>query len=306
MIRIRLLYTLGTLLCLVAVCAGVFVWLIAVPKISALAPDYDENRSIAGMWRDCEAGLRLGMWGHDDAFLVGRFGGKAWAEPLAESVISGEGVGCAGGHRDSSLEYLTNHSAPDEEKLAEFWSEWWRKHKDESQAEWIKQGFAVRGIVVALPTSEANWPDLLRVLGAELAGPTQARESKNLQPENIRYNAYRWLRDSGFDPVRFMIDHDEARRDPEITRGLLEYREKEIYLRTALAGRLDFAPDHDWGWAKSLGKPPILELRNQVIAAFVLLAVFSLGIGLITHSRRMKKRNTSPTTVTNEPTPPLQ
>lgn len=301
--RIIILAVAGVGLILAA-CLGFLFWrYVAMPAIRSTAPEFSPRSSMLGIWEGLERGARWSIQGHDTAFHIGMFGDPSWAATLAAKVSSGEGIGClGGGHLDAGLSLLTNHSPPpksDNPTIARFWGDWWEAHRHLSQEEWLRLGFEKAGIQLHQPPSEEDWPTLLALLGqVQQPGESDyAYEEEGSQvevaPEHLRYNAYRWLRDSGFEPVRFAISQS-GQASTETKNGLLEYQRRERKFRTAMPGRLAFAPDDDWGWGVSEHfKPAGLQPKAQIIAHLVLGLVFALGIALLWAVKRLRARLTT-------------
>lgn len=231
---------------------GVGFWLWLYPVTKAMAPDFDPYRSPAGFWHDKEHALRMGWWRHDDGLITGYFGGKEWVEKIIGWLRDGRDfTDCASGHRDGALALITNHNVPTVEDQSTAWLGWWELNRNRTQEEWIQAGFAENDIPIALPPSPNDWPRLLTILGA-VAGPKLSRGGKAEQefvfPAHLRYNAYRWLRDSGFDPVKYAVFERATTLTGEHLGGLLEYRVQERALfQPPLPGRLAFALPEKWG-----------------------------------------------------------
>ncbi len=284
-------------------CLGFVFWrYVAMPVMRSVAPEFDPQRSMLGIWADTESGTRWDIWGHDTAFTVGKFGDASWAASLAAKVKSGEGIGCLGGrHLDSALCLLTNHAPPagsDKQAIAQFWGEWWEDHGHLSQEDWLRLGFEKAGLVLRQPPSKEDWPALLALLG-EVQRPGESdfdvEEAPQIEnaPAYLRYNAYRWLRDFGFEPVAFLVEESEQISTPE-KNGLLEYQRWEQQFRTAMPGRLAFAPTDDWGWGMGEHRKPWgLQPTGQMIVHLALGLVLALGIALLWAVKKLRARPTT-------------
>ena len=70
---------------------------------------------------------------------------------------------------------------------------------------------------------------LLRLLGRKswnfLYGRPKGTNDPEAVPSYIHYNAYRWLRDTGFKPSQFIASNATVAATSEITAGLLRYSE---------------------------------------------------------------------------------
>jgi hypothetical protein len=303
---------LGFLLILASVFSTALLKWVLIPFVSAIAPEFDENRSMVGLWRDWIRGYELlNIGGHDVGDITAHFGDKTWVEPFIASVKTGTGISCAGGHRDAALAYLTNHRCPEGTDLTSYWTEWWTQHQNETQEEWISQGFSQIGISVALPPNPKDWPALLRVVGQkrpalslqDWESPDAPKEA-DLQPDSICYNAFRWLRDSGFDPVTYVLDHSGSLSESE-RKGLLAYRDWERWSRGPMPGRLAFAPTDDWGWGITKSRRPgILTAGVQGTTFAILAAVALLGAWMVKKGRAKQRHLSTPVDCSAQTTSP--
>jgi len=283
----RIILWTGVAVMVAAATAGWFLAVLLLPGASANAPEFDEGRSMVGLWRDRQRMIHwLGHWGHDDGLLAGKFGDRSLLEPLVDSMISGEGISCAGGHREAGLAMLTNHLCPPTEDLAFWWRNWRTEHRHESQEEWLRLGFAIAGVEMSLPPSPNDWPGLLLLLGESVAEVDESENAHDFPSSALSYNAFRWLRDSGFDPVNYLLDHPEPVSDQEGA-GLRAFRKWEEWFRGPVPGRLAFA-SKDWGWHISKDHMPWgLTSQGRASIWSVLAAVFLVGAGLVVSSRRV-------------------
>lgn len=291
----------GIFLCLASTASACLTWFVLIPFLRGSGPpEFSPHLSHLGLWEQSQIPLKLGIWAHDHGFIVGDYGGGEWVEGLVASMVSGEGIGCAGGHREEALERITNHSPPEGAGLGAFWSGWWSDARGQTQAEWIRRGFEKDGIRIALPPEKDDWPALLRVLGdrvdgsATESGSSSDNEDSFRHPRRARYNAYRWLRDSGFDPLIHVLER-EGRPEASERVGLLAYREFENDFRTGVPGRLDFAPSDDRGKGMPASlRPAILHPKARAILALVILGAFFAGAGLLRWGWRHRVRKIMP------------
>ncbi|MDZ4287948.1 MAG: hypothetical protein U0984_08310 [Prosthecobacter sp.] len=272
----------GWALVVMGLAMGGGFWLWWVPTAKGLAPDFVPHLSPQGFWQAKERAMKLGVWRHDDGLVTGYFGGREWVGKIIAWLRDGMELGdCANGHPDIALAFITNHEVGG---VAE-WQRWWEANQGRTQEEWIQQGFAEMGIAVALPPSKEDWPKLLGVLGAA-AGPSERsyRDVERLYADHVCYNAYRWLRDSGLDPLKFAMSEEAKHLSVEQRTGLLVYREEERNLFTPPPpGRLAFAPESDWGW---LGRGPedapwLLKPMPQAVVTVVSLLLILGGWRLV-------------------------
>lgn len=228
-----------------------------------------------------QRGIHRGMWMHDDGFAVGKFGDKAWAEWIMSHVRPGTTMGCLGGyplHSATAMQYLTNQDVGED---ADAWLAWWKKNKSKSQVEWIADGFAEAGFAIDVPPTPDQTDTILTLLG-----DPEADESDSI-PERLKYNAFRCLRDSGFDPVQFALSNRAI--SPDVERGLLDYSRRHRRLPEAMGlGVLPFA-DQDDAW-EGYSLPPLLQPAVQVTAYALIVAPAAFGAVLILWSFRRRNR----------------
>jgi len=218
------------------------------------------------------------MWLHDDGFTVGRYGDKSWAEWVMARVTPGESMDCFGRlcHSASAMRYITNQDVGED---ADAWLEWWVRNRSKSQDEWVEDGFRQRGFKVDVPPSPGQMPTLL-----ELLGSSDKNESSGI-PEHMKYNAFRCLRDSGFDPVEYAISNRPLSADVE--RGLLEYgRLQRIWPVANGVGILSFGRTNDD--YEDYAVPRMLTPKFQFAAYCLVFVPFFLGAGLLAWSFRKR------------------
>ena len=166
------------------------------------------------------------------------------------SYMNGPGNLC---HSVTSMQYISNQ---DQGGYADDWLDWWEKNKTKSQEQWIAEGFEQHGVKVNIPPTEEQRPRLLVLLNKSDPNNTSTFDG-------LKYNAFRCLRDSGFDPVEYAISNPKM--SDEIKRGLREYERLERRFPAVLGlGILPFAKqevDLD-----SYGTSGLLTTQFQVIA----------------------------------------
>lgn len=263
--------------------AGVFCgywWLYRfAPLRKTLDPEWVASHAPRSYWREVQKGIHRGMWFHDDGFTVGLYGDKAWAEWIMARVEPGIGMGCIGEgptHSATAMRYITNHDLGEE---ADVWLVWWRENKSKTQAEWIADGFGKHGFEISLPPAYEQIEILLNILGNPV---TNAEYSL---PGGIKYNAFRTLRDSGFNPVEYAVEHPSVSQ--EIKSGLSEYlRMERIFPAGNGIGILSFgSPNDDLGW-EGRPLPFLVTTRFQVIANTLVFGLPVLGAALFLLSFR--------------------
>ena len=253
---------------------GLLAVLWVFPYLARVADgDWMARHSELGRWEYTQDRIRRFDWYHDDFGPVGKYGGKDWAEWIMRRLPGEEDQwSCASGHKTSALESITNYSPGGERgkwpQDLPLWLAWWEQNRSKTQDQWIVDGFAAEGVVIHHPPAEEDWPTLLKVLGhVNPKDDKPAQEGDRIQPECFKYNAFRCLRDSEFNPVQYAM---EAEITPEVKAGLLLYRRLEqgrdywgnppgrlfgagdgetYYRAAAIPGVLE--PTFRWGWGSA-------------------------------------------------------
>lgn len=150
---------------------------------------------------------------------IGFYGGKEWFLWLESKIRNSDRFrhcGCT----EYALSLMANRQAAS-------WSQWTDANHHRSQEEWIQDGFRDYGVTVHLPPTPDDSLPLLRLLGRTgwntLWRGTRGTNAPGTVPTYVHYNAYRWLRDSGFEPGKFASSNATVVLDPVITAGLLKY-----------------------------------------------------------------------------------
>ena len=267
----------------ILLCAGLYCgywWCYkCAPWRRTLSPEWYTSHSQREFWQEVQEGIRRGMWSHDDGFTVGQYGDKSWAEWIMDRVTPGTSMSCLGAvltHSASAMRCITNHDVGDD---ADAWLAWWNENRLKSQEEWIADGFRQRGFDISVPPLPEQTPVLLAVLGK-----SEVKGAKAI-PEEMKYNAFRCLRDSGFEPVAFAIANRTLSAETE--RGLLEYVKKERRWPAACGvGVLPFG-QRDTDGQRSY--PALLTPRFQITANALVFGPLLLGAALLLCSFRWKR-----------------
>ena len=216
----------GSLLVLVGLFFTYWWFYKLVPLRCTCDRDWRATHSEREYWEQVQAGIRRGIWAHDDGWAVGYYGDRSWAEWIMTHVRSGTTMCCLGAdfqHSDLAMRLITNQGIGDD---ADAWLDWWKQNGDKSQVEWIVDGFRQTGLVISSPPTPEQLVALLTLLGT----PRDPESESHV--EHLKYNAFRFLRDSGFEPVEFALSHRTTVAD--IDRGLLEYVKQEHRAPAAL------------------------------------------------------------------------
>lgn len=238
-------------------------------------PKWVNSHSPLEYWREAQKGIRRCAWSHDDGFTVGMFGDKSWAEWIMRHVKPGTAMDCMGTpcHSATAMRSLSNQDVGED---GDAWLDWWEKNRTKSQEEWIEDGFRQRGLAIDVPPTPEQAPLLLEVLGSS---------ETNKSGAELKYNAFRCLRDSGFEPVAFVLSNRTV--SAEIERGLLKYA---VFQRRWPAaggvGILPFGKTEDA--CDSVALPALLTKTFQGIAYVLVFGPLLLGTGLLAWSFRKK------------------
>lgn len=277
---------IAALLLLVGLFFGYWWFYKLAPSRRTSSPEWRSSHSQREYWREVQKGIHRGMWGHDDGFLVGWYGDKSWAEWTMAHVTRGENMSCMGSpcHSASAMRCITNQDVGDD---ADAWLDWWAKNKSKSQDEWIADGFRQRGFEIDVPPSPDQMPALLELLGnsnTNESGEIISYRSGEII-EHTKYNAFRCLRDSDFDPVGYAISSRPFPADVE--RGLLEYARLERRWPTdSGVGILSFGKNNDEYQDYVL---PLMLIPKFQFAAYSLVFIpLFLGAGFLAWSFRKR------------------
>ena len=222
---------------------------------------------------------RLAFYGdkHWFEWLLGRLSGKGrWYEFEGCEACQ---FSCLGG--------MANHSFDSVDE----WVRWYSANSGKTQEEWIQQGFAEKGFRIGLPPSKSDAVTLLGVLG------TRSSDSANVDfrgdrqfeaPQFLRYNAFRWLRDMGFDPIEFLLEGNQPEIPQELVEGLRQFRDfsKEFPLSNHV-GLLEFANPPQLYWQNLTGRESDSVPRTVHLIVCSVIGILALsGFFLTRHGIR--------------------
>lgn len=259
----------------VTVAAGWFLWLI--PKINRQDPLWEERFSAKSKWEQVQKAIRRYGWNHDDFFNVGRYGDKSWAQWIIAKAVAGEEIATCGsvGHKDEALKFITcQDPAPEMNYNTEAqWISWWNTHKDKSQIQWIQSGLSNFGAKLNLSSTSLDAEPLLRLLGNKSTNLTQKI------PAYVKYNAFRWLRDSDFDIIAYAISNITAETSETVRIGAVEYGKLEkLFPKRDQIGVLPLKPaasDEEAGYTIAFYEP---KVQISGYAAMLLPIIFGIWI----------------------------
>ncbi|MFH1730285.1 MAG: hypothetical protein ABIF82_01375, partial [Planctomycetota bacterium] len=150
------------ILLLVAAGAVVVVWFYILGPYRRISDmGWERAHTEQQVWAETQKSIRRMGWAHDDGFRVGLWGNKEWVARIMDNMSPGDSLSCSGGHKEIALSCMTNQQAG----AADDWLTWWQKNKHKTQEEWIRDGFAARGILLHEPLTKKDILALLRVLG---------------------------------------------------------------------------------------------------------------------------------------------
>lgn len=183
---------------------------------------------------------------------IGFYGDKQWFQWLEERIRNPERFrhcGCT----EYALALMAN-------RHVDSWSQWTDANRGRSQVEWIRDGFLEFGVNAHVPPSSEDTLPLLRLLGRRswnvLWGGPQGTNAPGAVPSYIHYNAYRWLRDSGFEPGKFASSNVTATAQTDITAGLLRYSQwRSAYPGHDGLGVLAFGASQATGFGLGMRSP---------------------------------------------------
>lgn len=296
---------LGGLMCFAGLSCAASYWLFILPWLQGKFPEYTPHLSMQGYWEAKQPHLKWGPWWNEDGNVVGVFGGKEWAERLMQWIAEGKEMqNFQNVHWEEALPVITNHEF-DFSNSGKAWQEWWKDNHSKTQEEWIQAGFEKLGVEVGMPPTEKDWPQLLALLKTAPA-PASAEEKDHARPSqkyhhsfHVRYNAYRWLRDSGFDPVTYILS-DQPGGSAELLNGAQQWWEMDKKDMRALfsappPGQLQFAPKTGWGFSGEpvSDRPPIGPPQKSRFAVTTICAVLCLAGGWMLRRRPVVSSKTA-------------
>lgn len=150
---------------------------------------------------------------------IGYYGDKKWFLWLESKATTDENFrvcGCT----ETALALMCNQH-PD------LWEGWIKTNQNRTQEEWVRDGFSKYGVSVHLPPEASDVEPLLKLIGQKswvflLRGP-QGTNAPDSIPDYVQYNAFRWLRDSGFKPLTFTRSNTTLVASQPVAFGLLKY-----------------------------------------------------------------------------------
>ena len=170
-----------------------FYWLAPVKHLYSHV--WIHKHSTTRWWEEAQKTVdRIGV-SHDVGIEIGRWGGKEWVVWIMKHIKPGQDIdSCQASHLASALADMTNQQLG---YTADPWLAWWNTNQYKSQVEWIREGFAQKGVTLQHPLTTNNILTLLKLSRLATNSPLVTNTPRHLQ-SSLRFNAFRWLRDSGF------------------------------------------------------------------------------------------------------------
>jgi hypothetical protein len=283
--RRRILLLLGVAMVGAGVVAGYFWFYRLAPVRRLLNPDWRRTHSAAATWAEEQKDYRRNDVSPDMFFrgdTLGYYGNKDWTVWLLGKLKEEDFRFC--GCTRATLSLLTNQRMDGDRDACVTWLE---KHKNESQEQWIQQGFAEYGVKVHLPPEPNDAAALLPLLG----DTEKDAKGEPKVPSWLKYNAFRWLRDSDFRWAEYVASHPEWRSTEKTAVGVCRYAayEAEFPPEDGM-GRLAFAKPGTSRQYDFAGRPPIAGRAAKAIAYVVIFGGIVCGGILVIMSLSMKRR----------------
>jgi hypothetical protein len=213
---------LGGLLLLTA-CALAFLWFFwLIPFKHLYSADWSRDHSNYGRWIEDQKSIhRIGVT-HDVGIEMGYWGGKEWTIWIMGHIKSGQDItSCEASHLGNALADMTNQQLGDQ---SDPWLAWWKTNLNKTQLEWIRDGFASKGVVLQQPLTTNNILALLELANFTTNSTVYTNMPSRLR-SSLRFNAYRWLRDSDFKAKDLDINSITVEDKDRIIQDLIDYSE---------------------------------------------------------------------------------
>jgi hypothetical protein len=217
---------LGKLTGLLLILAGSFVaygWFYKLAPMRHLAdPHWRDTYSEKARWLEEQKDYQRMGSSPDLEFRgdrIGYYGDKKWFLWLEDKATTDKKFrvcGCT----ETALALMSNQHVDSLE-------EWMKINSNRTQEEWIRDGFSKYGVSAHLPPAASDVEPLLKLIGRKgwnfLVGGPQGTNAPEAIPSYVQYNAFRWLRDMGFDPTGFAISNAPAVTSNNLAVALVKY-----------------------------------------------------------------------------------
>jgi hypothetical protein len=270
----------GLLLILTSLIAAYWWFYKLAPLVHVADPRWVDVHSEKARWLEEQKDYkRTGRY--PDLFFIGDrigyYGDKVWFLWLVDKAAKDKFRVC--GCTMTALALMSNQDTNS-------WVEWLKTNRTRTQEEWIQDGFSKYGVSVHFPPSTNDVEPLLKIIGGKtwnfLVGGPQGTNAPDAIPSYVQYNAFRWLRDSGFNPVSFAVSNATAVAPNNLTVALIRYSQWEGRFppRNGL-GVLSFGAKPE-----TMPLPMILELRSLTVVYTLITVPLLAGIALVFFSCR--------------------
>lgn len=196
-----------------------FVWLAPLRHLSDIT--WLQSHKPKQVWRElqkemaCHAG-----YSHMSGSFLELWGDKESAAWLISQFKTGKDLmDCADGHMGAAIPFITNQELGWDTNA---WITWWNANGDKTQEEWIRDGFAKRGLVLSRSLSTNDIVSLLKILDRKTTNLVTAVGTNKITG-SLRYNAFRWLRDAGVIPIKFNFEALSPDDRNPVIRGMIIY-----------------------------------------------------------------------------------
>ncbi|MDB6072847.1 MAG: hypothetical protein JWO89_487 [Verrucomicrobiaceae bacterium] len=185
--------------------------------------------------------------------------------------------------------------------------DWYDANKSLTQEEWIQQGFAAAGVKVAIPPFTKEVEPLLELLGRKNEPSLNSQgimERKYTHPSWLTFNAYRWLLDSDFDAVNYLLDHRSVQLSETIVEGIKGFQNYRLwYVHPGERQKLSFAkPAVDvWDFGYTHTTPAFTAVGYHCAVYTLLLAFWGGGFFLFRRGLRALPIKSAPASPTSHP-----
>ncbi len=214
---------------------------------------------------------------------IGYYGDKSWFVWLKNKATTDKNFrvcGCT----ETALALMSNQQVNS-------WEEWVKTNLNKTQEEWIRDGFLKYGVSIHLPPDTNDVESLLVLIGKRrwnfLQGGPQGTNAPGAIPDYVQYNAFRWLRDSGFNFMAYARTNTTLIDSQDMTIALIKYANWRSTFSSAERsglGVLSFGKksESDFGFA-----PPLIAKSWFLGVVYVSIFVFPLmGIWLLAFRKK--------------------
>ena len=193
--------------------AGYWLSYKQLPARRIRSAQWVRNASMEAFTAQVMMSIRRGVWPHD-AYSIFSYGDEDTVAFILEHLPPDVQIDdCDYGHIQDALRTITNQ---DPGRYGRDWLAWWKTNEHKAVTEWVRDGFAVRGIGVTTSGAPVEVATLLSILGQNFGGT-----NRPAYPPYMVHNARRWLRDLGVRPVDYALTNSSL--SPEALTGLRRY-----------------------------------------------------------------------------------